>query len=255
MKFSVTMGAAGAGRDPAGLAALARMAEECGWDGVFLEDYLVYQGQTELPTYDPWICLAAMACGTERIKLGTTVTPMPRRQPWDLAAQTVALDHLSNGRLILGVGTGDPSDPFLPKGNRGDRLDEALMLIDRLWTGEVVDHDGEHFPLRGARLAATPVQRPRIPVWVGGDLTSPRVRSRILRWDGSCAYKGPPGGSEQITPDDVRALKAEARPGFQIKVSGGDPAAFAEAGATWWGRWIAPGADATEVIRAGPPTL
>jgi alkanesulfonate monooxygenase SsuD/methylene tetrahydromethanopterin reductase-like flavin-dependent oxidoreductase (luciferase family) len=75
MKFSVTVGAAGAGRDPRGLAELARVVEGSGWDGLFLEDYLVYQGDASLPTYDPWICLAAMAVATDQIRIGTTVTP------------------------------------------------------------------------------------------------------------------------------------------------------------------------------------
>ena len=245
------MGAAGDGRDPARLAEYARMAEDCGWDGVFLEDYLVYQGDPALPTFDPWICLAAMACRTERVRLGMTVTPVPRRHPWKLAAEAVALDHLSGGRLILGVGIGDPADPFLRTEHGGAKLDEALTLIDRLWSGDEVTHDGEHYPVRQARLAARPVQRSRIPIWVGGDLTNPRVRRRILRWDGSCAYKRPDG----ITPDDVRALRADAGDGIDIKVSGGDPGDFAAAGASWWGRWIAPGEDPQIVIRAGPPTV
>lgn len=114
MKFSVTVGAVGAGRDPRGLAELARAVEDCGWDALFLEDYLVYQGDASQPTYDPWICLAAMAAATSRIRIGTTVTPLPRRSPWKVAAEAVALDHLSNGRFVLGVGIGDPGDPFMP---------------------------------------------------------------------------------------------------------------------------------------------
>lgn len=93
------------------------------------------------------------------------------------------------------------------------------------------------------------------PIWVGGDMTTPKVRRRIVRWDGSCAYKGPTDEPhQQITPDDVRALKAEAgKPDFDVKVSGGDPEELAEAGATWWGRWVPPGDDAAGVVRAGPP--
>ncbi|WBQ06638.1 LLM class flavin-dependent oxidoreductase [Kribbella sp. CA-293567] len=272
MRFSVTFGAVGAGRDPRGLAELARMAEDCGWDGVFLEDYLVYQGDLAEPAYDPWICLAAMASATSTIRLGTTVTPVPRRHPWQLAAETVALDHLSGGRLILGVGLGDPSDPFLTSSPRelAEKLDESLEIIDALWTGEAVQHQGRHYRLDGAQLTARPVQRPRIPIWVGGNLLNPAVRRRILRWDGSCAYKGSTGAAEQITPDDVRRLHADREAalsrsgegdrvggagGFEVKVSGGEPGAFAEAGAAWWGRWIAPGplADAREILRAGPP--
>jgi hypothetical protein len=271
MRFSVTFGAVGPGRDPRGLAELARIAEDVGWDAVFLEDYLVYQGDASLPTYDPWISLAAMASATSSIRFGTTVTPVPRRRPWKLAAEAVALDHLSGGRLILGVGIGDPSDPFLgrvgeptdPK-ELAEKLDEALTVIDALWTGEPVHHSGTHYNLDGVHLTARPLQRPRIPIWVGGNLLVPAVRRRILRWDGSCAYKGATGQSLQITPQDVSDLLAEvaaergSSAGFDVKVSGsGDPAALAAAGATWWGRWVPPGEieGTLEIVRAGPPKL
>lgn len=266
MRFSVTFGAVGPGRDPGGLAELARMAEDCGWDGVFLEDYLAYQGDTSQPTYDPWICLAAMASATSRIKLGTTVTPVPRRRPWKLAAEAVALDHLSNGRLILGVGIGDPGDPFLagagePTDPRvlAEMLDESLEIITALWTGQPVHHDGKHYRLAGAQLTARPVQHPRIPIWVGGNLLIPSVRRRILRWDGSTAYKGPTTASQKMTPEDVSSLVAERNEPLDVKVrvGDGDPAAYAEAGATWCGRWIAPGsrAEAEAILRSGPPRL
>jgi hypothetical protein len=268
MRFSVTFGAVGPGRDPQGLGELARMAEDCGWDAVFLEDYLVYQGDSSQPTYDPWICLAAMATATSTIRLGTTVTPVPRRRPWKLAAEAVALDHLSGGRLILGVGIGDPGDPFL----RGvgepsephvlaEKLDESLEIIDALWTGEPVSYAGKHYRLDGVQLTGRPIQRPRIPIWVGGNLLVPAVRRRILRWDGSCAYKGTTDDPQQITAADVRVLLREvasdrgSTDGFDFKASGGKPADFADSGATWWGRWIPPGAlaDAHEILRAGPP--
>ncbi|MDX6258866.1 MAG: hypothetical protein QOH84_554 [Kribbellaceae bacterium] len=286
------------------------MAEDCGWDGVFLEDYLVYQGDVTQPTYDPWICLAAMACATSTIRIGTTVTPVPRRHPWQLAAETVALDHLSGGRLTLGVGIGDPGDPFLTGTPRelAEKLDESLEIITALWTGEPVQYAGKHYQVDGAQLTAVPVQQPRIPIWVGGNFLVPSVRRRILRWDGSCAYKGTTTAPQQTTPEDIRELltarqsvRADGAAGgrvgadgggadgggadgagadggsadgagadgggaggagaeggrFEVKASGGEPRAFAEAGATWWGRWIAPGpvADAREILRAGPPRL
>jgi alkanesulfonate monooxygenase SsuD/methylene tetrahydromethanopterin reductase-like flavin-dependent oxidoreductase (luciferase family) len=259
MKFSVTVGAVGAGRDPRGLAELARAVEDSGWNALFLEDYLVYQGDASQPTYDPWICLAAIAVATARIRIGTTVTPLPRRRPWKVAAEAVALDHLSDGRLILGVGIGDPGDPFLPGQSPkvlAEMLDEGLEVIDRLWTGQPVGFAGKHYRLDDVQLTARPVQEPRIPIWIGGNMLVPAVRRRILRWDGSCAYKGSTDAPQQITPDDVRALLAE-RGDFDVKVSGGDPGAFAAAGATWWGRWIPPlPVDETvAIVRSGPPTL
>ncbi|TDW66041.1 LLM class flavin-dependent oxidoreductase [Kribbella pratensis] len=258
MKFSVTVGAVGDGRDPRGLAELARAVEDSGWDALFLEDYLVYQGDASLPTYDPWICLAAMAVATERIRIGTTVTPLPRRRPWKVAAEAVALDHLSDGRMVLGVGIGDPGDPFLEEKSPkvlAEMLDEGLELIDRLWSGEPVSFTGKHYRLEDVQLTARPVQEPRIPVWVGGNMLVPAVRRRILRWGGSCAYKGSTDAPQQITPDDVRGLLDDGA--REVKVSGGEPAAFAAAGAAWWGRWIAPmGVEETlAIIRQGPPSL
>jgi alkanesulfonate monooxygenase SsuD/methylene tetrahydromethanopterin reductase-like flavin-dependent oxidoreductase (luciferase family) len=136
MHFAVTMGTGGDGRDPRGLAEAAVLAEQCGWDGVFLEDYLVYQGHADMPTFDPWTCLAAMASATARIKVGLTVAQVPRRKQWELAAQAVALDHLSGGRLILGVGSGDVGDQgFTAVGEpadtrtRAELLDEGLAII------------------------------------------------------------------------------------------------------------------------------
>ena len=271
MKFSVTVGAVGAGRDPRGLADLARAVEDAGWDGMFLEDYLVYQGDASQPTYDPWICLAAMATATSRIRIGTTVTPLPRRSPWKVAAEAVALDRLSNGRFMLGVGIGDPGDPFMPPHLPkvlAEMLDESLTVIDRLWTGQPVSFDGKHYRLDDVQLTARPVQEPRIPIWIGGNMLVPAVRRRILRWDGSCAYKGTTDAPQQITPDDVRQILAERRAAhalaeggatgeFDVKVSGGAPSAFAAAGATWWGRWIPPtsAADTLAIVRPGPPTL
>ncbi|TDW89189.1 luciferase-like monooxygenase [Kribbella sp. VKM Ac-2566] len=256
----MTVGAVGVGRDPRGLAELAKVVEGAGWDGLFLEDYLVYQGDVSQPTYDPWVCLAAMAMTTERIRIGTTVTPLPRRRPWKVAAEAVAVDQLSGGRMILGVGIGDPGDPFMESNDPrvlAEMLDEGLAVIDQLWTGQPVTYSGKHYTLKDAQLTARPVQEPRIPIWVGGNFLVPSVRRRILRWDGSCAYKGSTDAPQQITPDDVRALRADGGRDLEVKVSGGDPAAFAEAGATWWGRWIPP-LSVTEtraIIEQGPPVL
>src|SRR5258708_12646291 len=107
MRYSLNLESGGACADARTLAELAHDAEEAGWDGVFLEDYILYQGVSSTPTFDPWVALAAMALRTNRILLGTDVTPLPRRRPWKLARETVTLDHLSNVRLVLGVGLGD----------------------------------------------------------------------------------------------------------------------------------------------------
>jgi alkanesulfonate monooxygenase SsuD/methylene tetrahydromethanopterin reductase-like flavin-dependent oxidoreductase (luciferase family) len=161
MRFSVTLGAVG-DWNPAVLAGLAALVEECGWDAIFLEDYVNYQG-TEAPTWDVWVSLSAIASATTRIRLGPTVTPVPRRRVWELAAQATAVDHLSGGRLILGVGAGDAADPGfavagVPVGaaDRARSLDVGLETLTHLWSGaETAVGTGR------LRLAAVPLQVPR----------------------------------------------------------------------------------------------
>jgi len=152
MRYGLCLPNGGACADARTLAGLAHLAEEAGWDGVFLEDYIVWQGHQDAPTYDPWVALAAMALQTERIRLGTQVTPLSRRRPWKVARETVTLDHLSNRRLILGVGLGDTSidvsfthfaevtDARL----RSKMLDEALDVLVGLWSGQPFSYHGEH---------------------------------------------------------------------------------------------------------------
>jgi alkanesulfonate monooxygenase SsuD/methylene tetrahydromethanopterin reductase-like flavin-dependent oxidoreductase (luciferase family) len=261
MQYGLEIGAAGR-CDARALGELARLAEEAGWDGIFLEDYIVHWSGQE--THDPWIALAAMALNTRHIRLGTTVTPLSRRRPWKLARETVTLDHLSGGRLILGVGLGHVSEPgFARVGEvtddrqRARRLDEALDVLVGLWSGESFSYRGEHYQVREATFLPKPVQRPRIPIWVGGGWPSKGPAQRAARWDGACFY--------DMTPGKVRALKAfvEEQRGtsarFDIAVGGsprrGDEAhdrarltQMAEAGATWWMEGIDPAE--LEVIRS-----
>jgi alkanesulfonate monooxygenase SsuD/methylene tetrahydromethanopterin reductase-like flavin-dependent oxidoreductase (luciferase family) len=286
MKYGLNLPNGGAFGDARTLAELAQLAEESGWDGVFLEDYIVWQGVQGTPTYDPWLALAAMAMRTQRIRLGTTVTPLARRRPWKLASETVTLDHLSNGRLILGVGLGDVGDnvgtdlSFTHFGEvtdakrRGKMLDEGLAVLVGLWSGEPFSYDGECYHVDEVRLAPTPVQTPRIPIWVGGGWPLKGPTQRALRWDGSCMYKHAFGGDwRDWTPDDVRTLKGQAdrqrgaSAPFDIALGGRQRAddwdkdrelirSFGEAGATWWIEYVPPGvgglAEARAHIDRGP---
>jgi alkanesulfonate monooxygenase SsuD/methylene tetrahydromethanopterin reductase-like flavin-dependent oxidoreductase (luciferase family) len=143
MRYGLCFPNGGACADARTLAELAHLAEGAGWDGVFLEDYIVWQGHQDAPTYDPWVALAAMAMQTEKIRLGTQVTPLSRRRPWKVARETVTLDHLSNGRLILGVGLGDTSidvsfthfAEVTDARQRSQMLDQALDVLVGLWKG------------------------------------------------------------------------------------------------------------------------
>ena len=109
MRYGIGLSTTGECGDPRTMSRLARLAEESGWDGIFLEDY-VFHWENPVKTFDPWIVLAAMAINTEHISLGTMVTPIARRRPWKLAREAVTIDHLSDGRLILGVGLGNSDD-------------------------------------------------------------------------------------------------------------------------------------------------
>lgn len=111
LRYGIYSPGFGAFSDPRVLADLAHLAEDAGWDGYFLWDHIYFTapGAPIAPVGDPWITLAAMACATSRIRLGTVVTPVPRWHPWKLAREVVTLDHLSNGRVVLGVGIGSDS--------------------------------------------------------------------------------------------------------------------------------------------------
>jgi alkanesulfonate monooxygenase SsuD/methylene tetrahydromethanopterin reductase-like flavin-dependent oxidoreductase (luciferase family) len=284
MRFGLNLGNGGPCADPHTMADLAALAEDAGWDGVFLEDYLVYQNQIGMPTYDPWICLAAMAMRTTRIRLGTTVTPLPRRRLAKLAAETVALDHLSGGRLTLGVGLGDAWDVALANLGeqtdarvRAQMVDEGLEVLVGLWSGEPFSYAGRFYQVRDMTMLPRPLQAPRIPIWIGGQYPKAGPVQRAARWDGSCLFISTsyaPGAIAQRdwTAHDVRDFLskiAELRPDrldhFDVVVGGRARQAdwdaeralirsVADAGATWWNEWLKP-ADreaTTTAISRGP---
>lgn len=168
--------------DPRTVAGLAREAEEAGWDGVFYWDSINVGG---VETYDPWVVMAAMATETERVRLGAMLTPPARRRPWKLARETVTLDRLSGGRLVLPVGLGALDDGGFSKvGEPTDRkvraqlLDESLEILTGLWSGEPLSYEGEHYRLEEMTFLPTPVQRPRIPIWVVGAWPSKKSVNR-----------------------------------------------------------------------------
>jgi alkanesulfonate monooxygenase SsuD/methylene tetrahydromethanopterin reductase-like flavin-dependent oxidoreductase (luciferase family) len=280
MRYFLGLPTGGACGDPRFVLELAQRAEDAGWDGVLLEDYVWYQGDPAASTCDAWAALAAMAVSTERILLGTSVTPLPRRRPWNVARQAAAIDQLSKGRMILGVGIGDVGE--IVKGGdasftrmdeeddprrRAEMLDEGLEIIAGLWTGEPFSFEGKHYRVDQVTFKPAPVQQPRIPILVGGGYPTRGPTERALRWDGSMLYKETHGGPwEDIWPDDVAELRRRAgdRP-FEIIVGGRERAedqeadrrhirAVAEAGATGWTEWMPPkDADAMRaVVDRGP---
>jgi alkanesulfonate monooxygenase SsuD/methylene tetrahydromethanopterin reductase-like flavin-dependent oxidoreductase (luciferase family) len=264
------------------VAGLAADAEAAGWDGFFVWDHLAFVKARKLRIADPWMLLTGVALATERLRLGPMVTPLPRRRPQKLARETVTLDRLSGGRLVLGVGLGEPpedeygsfgepTDPVV----RAAMLDEGLEVLLRLWSGETVSFEGRHYRVDQVAFQPTPVQRPRIPIWVAGAWPRRGPLRRAARFEGSCPLKVDPGGELVVLdPDDVRELRAvidgeraDSSAPFDVMLGGAtpeDPAAaramltpLAEAGMTWWQECVDPRTTDLEAfrrrIRQGPP--
>ena len=197
---------------------------------------------------------------------------------WKLARETATLDHLSNGRLVLGVGIGEDAygREYSAYGESGDNklhgemLDEALDVLTGLWTGEPFSYSGKHYTISDALCLPTPVQKPRIPIWVAATLPHKRPLRRAARWDGVCPIRS---NQQHLTPQLVRELLAvihETRPTtepFDVVLAGytgdlsKDEAAeqlgqLAEAGVTWWQEGVLPNNtldDLRAQIQHGPP--
>jgi alkanesulfonate monooxygenase SsuD/methylene tetrahydromethanopterin reductase-like flavin-dependent oxidoreductase (luciferase family) len=255
---------------------LAELAEDSGWDGVF-----VWEASYGV---DAWDLLSAIAVRTERVCLGTMLTPLPWRRPWKVASQVATLDQLSAGRAILTVGMGAITED-LPQTQevvdlreRAVMLDEGIDLIRALWHGEPAYH-GVVYDLTFDRTDQLEVGKPvqeRVPIWVVGVWPRPKSMRRILRCDGVVPQFE--GEEHQGTPEAVRELRAwlteqGARPDLDVIAQGetpaGDPVAaadevrpWAEAGCTWWleTNWEMPHHSAERMdevrrrLEAGPPT-
>jgi len=173
------------------LAKLAKEAEDAGWDGFFIFDHILAEKPTKYPLVDPWVGLSAIAMNTESIRFGTTLTPIARRRPWKLARESVSLDHLSKGRLILSIGLGTPADvefgSFGEDTNskiRAEKLDEGLDILLGLWSGKEFSYKAKHFQVKKVQFLPKPFQEPRITIWGGGFWPNRNPFIRSARLDG-----------------------------------------------------------------------
>jgi alkanesulfonate monooxygenase SsuD/methylene tetrahydromethanopterin reductase-like flavin-dependent oxidoreductase (luciferase family) len=229
--------------DPRVLVGLSVEAEAAGWDGVFLWDHVQYRAPTT-DVGDPWTSLAAMALATEKIVLGPMVTPLARRRPQIVARQSTTIDQISDGRFVLGVGLGlDASGAELSSfgeevddKRRAVMFDEALDLVQALWTGERVDHDGEHYKALDVRFLPKPVQQPSIPIWAAARYPYKKPVRRAARLQGlfPIDLEHPDQLAEML--DLVKAERGSLD-GYDVICQGwdgDDPAPWIAAGATWW---------------------
>jgi alkanesulfonate monooxygenase SsuD/methylene tetrahydromethanopterin reductase-like flavin-dependent oxidoreductase (luciferase family) len=212
--------------DPRLVAELAAHAEASGWDGFFVWDHIAYAAPVK-DVADPWITLAAVALATERVLIGPLVTPLARRRPHGVARETVTLNRLSGGRLVLGVGVGsERTGEFDPArfGEEGDlrararALDEGLERLQAYWGGEF-----------------TPVPDRPIPIWVASRWPHRRPLRRAARFAGLFPVDLPDPQALASLLEEVARLRGSLD-GFDVVVTnpaGVDPAPWARAGATW----------------------
>lgn len=263
MRFGLYLPNEGPFADVRELAALAAAAEARGWDGFFMWDALLPVWEhsdavrkavgTSGELADVTVALTAVAAATARIRFGPLVSPLPRLRPELFAKQTATLDRFSGGRLTLGIGLGNPPDQMSAFGGvvdirrRAAMVDEFLDLLTQLWSGTRVDFAGDHYTASGVSMAPTPVQTPRIPIWVGADSTHRAPRRRAARWDGfvpaSDAWPDEviPPAAYEVMAADIAAHRQVDSP-FDLVVIGDaagtrpSPAsldAYAAAGVTW----------------------
>lgn len=255
-------------------AEMAYEAEQAGWDGFFVWE----------PVWgiDAWVSLAAAAMRTERIRLGTMLTPISRMRPWKLASETATLDNLSNGRVILSIGLGAIDSGFEAFGEVTDRktraelLDEGLEILTGLWKGQPYRFDGKHYKVKETEFLPppVPVQKPRIPIWVVGAWPSKKSMQRVLRYDGLLPQTLKPiKGFNPTILREINEYIQSHRKGtnhFDIVVEGKTSGKnrqeaasivqeWAGAGATWWNEAMWDAMDrldaVRERIRQGPPRI
>ena len=183
--------------NPEATRATVAILERVGFDSAWTGDHLAYAN----PILDPLLQLAQVAAFSTRLTVGPAVYLLPLRHPGPVAKQVATLDHLSNGRVIFGVGVGgefasDYAVAGVPMQERGARLSEGIEVLRKLWSGERVSHAGRFYSFDDIKMEPTPVQRGGPPIWCGGRSDAALARAGRLA-DGYMSYV--------VTPDMYRA--------------------------------------------------
>lgn len=238
---------------------VAQTLEQNGFESIWIPEHLVFPAEmpptypysdtgyppvtSDTPSYDPWVILSYLGAATEKIRLATNIFILPLRHPLQTARSVVTVDRVSGGRVTLGIGVGWLEDEFdylgLRFADRGRRTDAAIKTIRRLWTEDVIEVHDEHFDFGPVKFNPKPLQKPCIPIEVGG------ASKAALRRAGALGDGWIEIGAENL--EDFRsklavveAARREAgRTGpFEVTASaalagsGGDYKSLAEAGAT-----------------------
>jgi F420-dependent oxidoreductase-like protein len=213
--------------------ALADLAERSGLEGLFRSDhYFSARGVSGVGATDAWTILAALAARTERLRLGTLVSPVTFREPAVLARAALTVDHISGGRVEIGMGAGWWEEehtrfgiPFHDVDTRWAMLEEQVPIVVGLLTDDAFSFHGKHYRLEGADQQPKPVQRPRPPLILGGTTVGPRMQALIGRYADEFNTVGG-------TPTEVadRFLRARAA----VEAAGRDPASLVTSLMTWF---------------------
>lgn len=215
MRLGIHLPQYGRAASPESIVEVARRAEQLGFADVWVSDHLVKPAAQEYPSsylFDPLLTLGWAGAVTERIGLGTSVLVVPQYHPLHLANSLASLDRLSGGRLTVAAGVGWSAAEFAVLdqdfSNRGARTDEAIDIMRKVWTHDVVSHHGDHYVFDDVKVQPPPAHI--VPIWIGGG-SQPAYDRAVARGDGFQAISTPP---EQLAPivASIRERVAAARP-------------------------------------------
>jgi probable F420-dependent oxidoreductase len=177
MKFGVTIPNNWGIEDPQQVLAFGPLAEELGYDSVWVMDHIFNNGYIRerldgKPYYNPLATLSYLAATTKNVLLGTSVLVLPYHNPIELAKYTATLDQISGGRVTLGVGVGAMTEEFNALGismkRRGSLTNECIAIMKELWTNEDPSYHSRRWNFSNLKFSPKPLQKPHIPIWVGG---------------------------------------------------------------------------------------
>ena len=211
MKFGVTIPNNWGIADVKQVLAFGPLAETLGYDSVWVMDHIfntgyIRQRLDDRSYYHPLATLSYLAATTQRVSLGTSVMVLPYHNPVALAKYVATLDHMSEGRVILGVGVGAMTEEFEALGvsmrQRGALTNESIAVMRELWTNEDPEFDSQRWHFADLKFAPKPKQQPHVPLWIGGS-SSGAVKRAAAMGDG-----WHPTG---LSPDDFRQMSQDLR--------------------------------------------